>query len=88
MDMETDTNERAVQAAWEFARREAKGLPVDRLGNDQDMHLVAEGIRGAVGHLRSPMGRKARCLHATGARQAGMMPCRRQISQMPKSKKS
>jgi hypothetical protein len=45
MDMETNTNERAVQAAWEFARREAKGLPVDRLGNDQDMHLVAEGIR-------------------------------------------
>lgn len=48
-----DLNQRAVLAAFEFARREAKGLPTDRLGSAEDMRLVAEGIRVLWGTCES-----------------------------------
>lgn len=43
---ERDFNEQAVQAAFRYARREAKGLPPDRWAVSEDeQRLVAEGIR-------------------------------------------
>lgn len=38
-------NMESIGQAQEFARREAKGLPVDRLASANELHLVAQGIR-------------------------------------------